>query len=184
MKQERQLIEKNEINSSTMVIMPIEYGSKIFSKIFELEQQYISPFKPLDLIKDSCEFFGSSFKDRKEETSRLIGITHKSPIVISPTNFLYFFPTASPENTSCVWIAYDHVVDFKKGEHNHTVVTFKNKQSLHIPISPNSFQNQFIRTLMLKTKFSQQIEEAKQSPVKLDKYKELKSAENPEVYRR
>jgi len=162
MDQTHHLVDKYEINFSTMVLMPVTYGSKVFSKIYELDEEFISPFKPIEIIKESCEFFGSSFEGRKEGTRKLTGVTHKVPIAISPANLIYFFPTTSPENIYCIWIAYHHIFDYKKGEQNNTIVKFKNNQFLQIPISTSSFQNQLVRTVMLKSKLTQHIDETNQ----------------------
>ncbi|MEK4148966.1 competence protein ComK [Robertmurraya sp. FSL W8-0741] len=62
MENEKLIIEEYEINSSTAIVMPIEYGSKIFSKIYELEEETISPFKPFELVKESCYSFGSTYE--------------------------------------------------------------------------------------------------------------------------
>ncbi|MGM9956220.1 MAG: competence protein ComK, partial [Peribacillus sp.] len=43
------LIEEYEITPYTLMVMPINYGSKIYSRIIELEDEFISPFKPLDI---------------------------------------------------------------------------------------------------------------------------------------
>ncbi|MDZ5470239.1 competence protein ComK [Bacillus sp. 31A1R] len=156
---EKKIIEEYEINSSTLIIFPLKYGSKVYSKIIELEEEFISPFRPIDIIKKSCIFFGCSYEGRKEGTRQLIGITHKVPISISPTNFIYFFPTTSPENIQCIWIAHEHIIDFKKGSKDTTNVTFINKACVEVPISYTSFQNQYLRTVLLRSKLSQRLEE-------------------------
>lgn len=151
MENRRKLMEVYEINTSTLAILPVSYGNRIFSKIYELEDELISPFKPIDIIKESCCSFGSTYKGRKEATRKLIGITQKVPIAISP--FIYFFPTASPEVPDCIWVAHEHVVDYRKGsEKNITNVRFSNNQRISLPISPSSFENQLMRTMMLKTR--------------------------------
>lgn len=149
----RKLIEAYEINSSTLAVLPVSYGNKVFSKIYELEDEFISPFKPIEIIKESCFSFGSTFEGRKEATRKLIGITHKVPIAISP--LIYFFPTSSPEVPHCVWIAQEHILEYKKGsENSKTVVRFKNDQFILLPVSTSSFENQLIRTMMLRTKLT------------------------------
>lgn len=180
MEKTKPLIVEYEINSSTMVVMPFVYGSKIYSKIYEYNQESISPFKPLDIIKESCELFGSTFEGRRIATKKLIGATHKVPISISPS--IYLFPTASPENSQCHWIAHDHVLEYKKEGKNSTLVTFRNGQTLTIPISVNSFQNQFMRTVMLKSKLTKRYSETMQKSPYKDKYRKTKSAEQPENY--
>jgi competence protein ComK len=151
---ERQ-IEEYEVNPYTMFIKPVTYGSKVYSEIYELEDDYLSPFKPLEIIKKSCEYFSSSFEGRKEGTKQLIGITHKVPIVIDPTNFIYFFPTTSPTRSECVWISHEHILDYHRIDSRQTRVVFQNKQSFILPISRSSFENQMLRTALLKTTLMQ-----------------------------
>ena len=153
---ERQ-IEEYEVNPYTMFIKPVLYGSKVYSQIFELEDEYLSPFKPLDIIKKSCEYYSSSFEGRKGGTKQLIGITHKAPIAIDPTNFIYFFPTTSPTRTECIWISHEHIMSIHRIESRQTMVTFQNKQSFNLPISYSSFESQMFRTAMLRTKLMQRI---------------------------
>lgn len=153
-------IEEYEVNPYTMFITPVVYGSKIYSQIYELDDVLLSPFKPIDIIKKSCEYFSSSFEGRKDGTKQLIGITHKVPIVIDPTNFIYFFPTTSPTRSECIWISHEHIMNYSRISPRQTQVTFQNKQTYVLPISHSSFENQMLRTALLRTKLMQRIGQA------------------------
>ena len=155
------MIEEYEVTPYTLMVSPIAYGSKIYSRIIELEDEFISPFKPLDIIKRSCEYFGSSYEGRKEGTKRLINVTHKAPIAIDPTNSMFFFPTESPLRQTCAWLSHEHILTYGRKDPGHTKVTFRNKQSYEIDISSSSFENQLHRTSFLKSKLNQRIEETK-----------------------
>lgn len=182
MNQGRKLIEEYEINPATVLVTPVMYGSKIFSKIYELDEDCISPFKPIDIVKESCYSFGSNYEGRKAAARRLIGVTHKVPIAISP--FIYLFPTASPENPECIWIAHEHIVDYKKGDTSSTsIIKFSNNQLYPLPISTRSLQNQLIRTMMLKSKLSRGQKEQAFAPKQLNKMRGQESAEDREDYR-
>jgi competence protein ComK len=177
----RLLIEEYEINSSTVVLLPLTYGSKVFTKIYEMEDESISPFKPIDIIKESCFNFGSNYEGRKAATRKLIGAIHKVPIAISP--LIYLFPTTSPENPLCIWVAHEHVIDYKKGEDGSTtIVKFRNNRCIPIPISASSFENQLIRTMMLKTKLSRNGNEALPRSIYTSKLRKQKSAEDSGEY--
>ena len=144
-----------------LVILPVNYGSKIYSQIIELEAEFISPFKPMEIIKKSCEYFGASYEGRKDGTKHLIGITHKAPIAIAPSSSIFFFPTTSPLRPQCIWLSHDHVVSFSRLDSKHTKVVFRNKQNITIHMSSSSFENQLHRTAFLKTKLVQRMEETK-----------------------
>lgn len=177
------LIEEYEINPNTMLLMPVPYGSKIYSQIWELEDEVVSPFKPFDIIKKSCKFFGSSYEGRKEGTAQLTGITHKAPITIDPTNFIYFFPTTSASNSKCIWVSLEHVFYHRRVDAKNTQVIFKNKQCHTIPVSVNSFNNQLLRTALLKNTLISRIEESERKALYFFNGKRtMKASERPGTY--
>lgn len=88
MRQEKQIIEEYEINPYTMAVLPINYGSRTYSKIIEIEDECVSPFKPLYIVKVSCEFFGVTYEGSKVIKDRRIKLLkiHQSDKV-NPSNF-------------------------------------------------------------------------------------------------
>lgn len=156
------LIEEYEINPYTLLIRPKEYGNKLYSEILEVEEEFTSPCKPIDIIKKSCVYFGSDYEGRRGGTKHLTGYTHKAPIEIEKTFSIYFFPTTSPDRESCVWIAQNHIDSFVKKGAFETLVTFRNKQKIALPISFSTFETQVARTAILKTKLDQRVKETGQ----------------------
>ncbi|WP_026692682.1 competence protein ComK [Peribacillus kribbensis] len=161
------LVEEYEVNPYTLIIMPIEYGSKIYSRVVEVDGELVSPFKPIEIIKKSCEYFGSSYEGRKDGTRQLVGITHKLPVTIDPTSNLFFFPTNSPGREDCIWISHENVDAYHRDDKGNTVVTFRNKNKIEVPISYSSFESQMFRTAMLRTKLIQRIEETQRKSMYL-----------------
>jgi competence protein ComK len=151
-------IEEYEVNPFTMLIKPIAYGSKIYSQIVEVDDEFLSPFKPLDIIKNSCEYYGCDYEGRRNGTRQLVGYAHKIPIAIDPTNRIFFFPTASPDRQECIWISHEHVENHDRINLQETIILFKNKQSFKIPVSCRSIITQMERTAYLRTKLMQRIE--------------------------
>src|SRR4051812_38506904 len=141
-----------------MFVEPVTYGGKIYSRAVELEDEFLSPFKPLDIIKKGCVYFGVDYESRKRGTRQLIGYSRKIPIVIEPTNHLFFFPTASPLITECIWISFEHVERYRRLDAQKTLVIFRNKQSRIFPVSSGTIEGQMLRTSLLKTKLLQRIE--------------------------
>jgi competence protein ComK len=164
---QKNLIEEYEINPFTMIILPEEYGSRTYSRVIELEEEYLSPFRPIDIIKKSCKYFGSSYEGRKEGTTQLTGITHKVPIIIDPISSIYFMPTSSPSNPDCIWVAQEHVLFHKKADSYSTQVIFRNNKSIILPVSHHSFENQLLRTSLLRTKFMQRMKDTERKALYL-----------------
>ncbi|QGQ44595.1 competence protein ComK [Metabacillus sediminilitoris] len=145
------------INRFTMAILPD--SSNMYSQILEYEDDLIVQKRPIEIIDDSCRYFGSSYVGRKEGTKDLIRVTHKSPIVIDPANSIYFFPTTSSTRPNCIWVSHDYVKEYSRAEHDNTMITFKNGKQITIPISQGSFEKQLFRTSYLSTIISSRIEQ-------------------------
>ena len=123
----------------------------------------LSPFKPFEIIKKSCEYFGSSYQGRKDGTRRLTGITHKSPIIVDPHSSIYLFPTTSPVKSECIWVSHDHVLSHTKKNSKEISVTFRNRSSFILPLSYASFEAQMMRTAMLRINFQHRIVNAERN---------------------
>lgn len=65
MKKEQISTQFYEVNPHTMVIFPKKSGSIVYSEIYEVDSHYTSKFTPFELIKTSCNFFGSSYEGRR-----------------------------------------------------------------------------------------------------------------------
>ena len=136
-----------EINYDTQLIIPIGKNS---SKIIEQEDEYFIKNNTLSILEHSCEYFGSSFEGRKEGTKNLLGITHKSPIIIEESRKIIFFPTTSPEKDDCVWINLDKIEKYYKKDSKKSTILFKNGDTVDINISIGSLSNQILRATRLK----------------------------------
>ncbi|GIN84070.1 competence transcription factor [Heyndrickxia sporothermodurans] len=182
MEEKRRIIEEYEISPYTMVVLPMQYGSKLYSEVIEVVDSFISPFKPIEIVKKSCDYFGSSYEGRKNGTKRLIGVTHKAPIIVDPYTSIFLFPTTSPINPDCIWISHDQVAHFERSSTNTTIVTFRNKQTLEIPISRSSFQNQLQRTAQLRMRLYQNMENMDNKYKKSGFYLQMEASERKREY--
>lgn len=136
-----------EINYETQIIIPI---GKKSSKIIESEDEYFIKNDTMSILEHSCEYFGSSFEGRKEGTKKLLGITHKSPIIIEESRKIIFFPTTSPEKEDCVWINLDKIDTYYKKDSKTSTIKFKNGDIIDLNLSIGSLNNQILRATRLK----------------------------------
>ena len=143
-----------EINNDTQVITPINDKC---SKVVEDEDEYIVDNNTLNILEHSCEYFGSSFEGRKEGTKKLLGITHKSPIIVEESRKIIFFPTTSPEKLECTWINLEKIDKYFKNGPKKSRIVFKNGKKLDLDISIGSLTNQILRATRLKYILDQRI---------------------------
>ena len=145
-----------EINSTTLAIIPL--GINI-SKVYEEEEEYIINKSSNSIIKENCEFYGSSYEGRCTGTKSLTGIKSKCPIIIQESRNIIFFPTSSTRNKQSSWISLNKIKEISKKNFNSEIL-FKNNNKLDLDISITSLENQIIRATMLKSKlYERKLEE-------------------------
>ena len=137
-----------EINSSTLAIIPL--GENI-SKVYEEEAEYIVSKSPNAIIKENCEFYGSSYEGRCKGTKKLTGIKSKFPIIIEESRNIIFFPTSSVRSDNNTWIALNNIKEYTEDNLN-SKITFKNNENIDLDISYYSLDNQICRAYMLNSK--------------------------------
>lgn len=136
-----------EINSDTLAILPI---SNYKSKVIEKEVEYEINMTPMQIIENSCKYFGSSYQGRFFGTKSMTGITHKSPIIIEETKEIIFFPTNSPRLYECSWISLNNVNKHLKKD-DKSIIEFNTGYLLELDISYGSLDNQILRASRLES---------------------------------
>ena len=133
-----------EINEETLAIIS-HYPN---ARIYEGTKSYLIKDNTYNIIKKSCEYFGSTFEGRRRGTKILTGYATKSPIIIEESRDIIFFPTSSPRSKECSWISLNNVNDYRKRD-NSTEIIFKNKSKILINISYYAFTNLILRATRL-----------------------------------
>jgi competence protein ComK len=136
-----------EINNDTLAIIPI---TNYKSKIIERERSFEVDMTPMQIIDNSCQFFGSSYQGRFSGTKKLIGVSHKAPIIIEESKEIIFFPTNSPRLYECCWISLKNINDYKRSNDN-SIVVFNTGHLLELDISYGSLDNQILRAARLES---------------------------------
>ena len=151
-----------EITYDTQVLLPVT-ASK--TKIIENEDEYIIDNNILEVLEHSCEYFGSSYEGRKEGTKKLLGITHKAPIIIEESRKIIFFPTTSPDNDNCIWINLEKIDKYYKLDKKLCAIKFKNGDIMQFDISYGSLSNQILRATRLKYILDERINSKKDNNI-------------------
>ena len=141
-------MDNYEINSSTLAIIPIDNN---ISKVYEDENEYIINKSSNSIIKENCQYYGSSYKGRCEGTKYLTGIKSKYPIIIEESRNIIFFPTTSSRTQQSSWIALNKIKKHMKKDYI-SEIQFINQQKLEFDISFYSLDNQICRAIILKSK--------------------------------
>lgn len=136
-----------EISCETLAIIPLDNYK---SKVIEKDNTLIINKTPMQIIEDSCSYFGSSYFGRAKGTKRIIGVSHKAPIIIEESKEIIFFPTSSPRLYECCWVSLKNIDKYQKLEKN-ALVLFNNGYLLELDISYGSLDNQILRATRLES---------------------------------
>lgn len=136
-----------EINYDTQIILPITSKK---SKVVEANGEYFVDNSVLEIMEHSCEYFGSSYEGRKDGTKKLLGITHKSPVIVEESRKIIFFPTISPDKKDCIWVNLDKINKYYSINSKKSAILFKNGDILEFDVSIGSLTNQILRATRLK----------------------------------
>ena len=136
-----------EINCDTLALIPVSENE---TKIVERDNIFIVKMPVMKIIENSCEYFGSSYLGRHEGTKKLIGITHKAPIIIEESKNLIYFPTTSPRLDECMWIGLNNIKTYES-KNGKTELLFDNNHKIKIDMSFGSFDNQVLRATKLES---------------------------------
>ena len=139
-------MESYEVNKDTVALVPKGESKTI---VYELDDSFIVDESPLQIMEESCEYFGSSFDGRVIGTSKLVGYTHKVPIIVEESKDLIFFPTLSPKNNDCSWLSYKHISKIEKYKEK-TMIELLNGKKIIINASNAIIDNQLYRCFRLK----------------------------------
>ena len=137
---------KYEISKGTLAIVP-EKDER--SLVYEDDEKYIIEESPYKIMEESCKYFGSTYKGRKESSKAILGADYKVPIIIEDTNNLIVFPTAAPKSDDCVWISLKRVKRIEKYDVYSTRIIFDTDRESIVPCSYRSIENQLSRASRL-----------------------------------
>ena len=148
-------MQNYEINRQTLAILSYENEK---AKIIEENDEFIVNNSTMKIIDNSCKFFGSSYEGRLAGTKRILGISHKAPIIIEESKGIIFFPTASPRLDKCSWISLNKISEYYK-EKDEIIIKFTCGKTIKLKLSYSIIDNQILRANRLETLLSKKRKE-------------------------
>lgn len=136
-----------ELNEGTLAVIPNGNESSL---VYEDDNRYIINDVPMNIMEDSCRYFGSTYEGRRVGAKEILGAEYKVPIIVADSNELIVFPTSSPLSEDCAWISFGRVDRFFKIDDSNTKILFDNGREIIVPCSYRSIENQVSRAARLK----------------------------------
>ena len=140
-------MENYIINKETILLRPI---NKNKTEIIERNNKFIVDKRIINIIKKSCEYYGSTYLGRCEASKILLNNYYKSPIIIEESKNIIFFPTKSPRLEDCMWISLNNIDNYIKSD-KKTIINLKNNKKIDLNITYYSFNNMYFNALKLES---------------------------------
>ena len=142
-------MDEYEINSSTLML---EYFDENKTKVYEFNDEFIVNQNILNIVENSCSFYGSTFDGRVEASKKILSTNIKLPIVIEDIKKIIFFPTKASYRTGCKWLSFNNIDKIEKvGKNNSmTRVFFCNGLVNDVNVSYEIIYRQIYNCMMLE----------------------------------
>jgi competence protein ComK len=138
---------KYEISKGTLAIIPNDDNNSL---VYEDNDRFIVEETPFQIMEESCKYFGSTYKGRKESAKEILGAEYKIPIIIEDSSNLIVFPTTSPTSDDCYWLCLNRIKNIEKVDIYSTRIIFDNNREIIVPCSFRSIENQLSRASRLE----------------------------------
>src|SRR5699024_8317107 len=138
----------------------LEFRRVLFRSTVVLEEneEYTVFQTPTKMIDFACMFYGSSLRGRLDGTNDVCNINYKAPIVIEPGYGMYFFPTESPQNQSCSWLALSYIADINPiNDGFKAVIKFIIGKIVTLDSSYDSIRNHLNRTAQFRYRLNERM---------------------------
>lgn len=136
-------IVSHVISYKTLVLAPYYFENRLFTKIYEGDQVFTVPWKPLHGIYRSCRHYGTSYKSARNNALTFLHYRQKLPIVIAYDNGLPLVavPMMSPDIDGNTWIMFHAIINFEKTKYG-CLIYLKYNQSIEVDVSVATVQRQ------------------------------------------
>ena len=105
---------------------------------------------PLEIIKNSLEYYGNSFEGAIKRAKNALGNVSMPPVQISCKLGIYWFSSKSPIHEDCVWFGVDHIYGYNQLPRKMLKVYFRNGFEVTLDGSYSVFGSKVNRTNKFK----------------------------------
>lgn len=155
MKMKQHVLGSYLMSFNTYYIEPTRHGHEIYSRVIDKHNEVIVALKPMQIVRKSCLFLGTTYEATRHLSKQFFGNQHKLPIILTHDFGIpcVFIPTCSPKSHANTWIGL-HAIEEASPCKDGTKVLLKNDDELIVPATYSSFSKQFLNASMLHKHFT------------------------------
>jgi len=140
---------------NTYYVEPVMHENRLYSRVIDKHNSVTVARKPLQIIRKSCLFLGTTYEATRTLSKQFFGNQHKLPIILTHDFGIpcVFIPTCSPKSDANIWIglhAVEQALPYKDG----TKILLINGEELILSTHYSSFSKQYMNATMLHKHFT------------------------------
>ena len=145
------------ISSETIIILP-DYDENGYLNSLLCKKDGVSKagLSPYNLIDTNLRFRGSSMRGALEGAQAILGKMNMNPLILDKEQDIILFPCRSPYREDCVWLALQHIKQYKSAGKIRTQVELSNGSTIIIDVSKQTFEKKMQRAYELRFKMQAQ----------------------------
>lgn len=142
-------MDEYEITSSTLMLESFDDNK---TKVYEFNGDFIVNQNVLEIVENSCNFYGCTFEGRVEASKKILNTNIKLPIVVEDVKKILFFPTKASYRLGCKWLSYNNIDKIEKigKSSNATRIYFCNGLVTEIKVSYEIIYRQIYNCMLLE----------------------------------
>ena len=142
-------MDEYEITTSTLLL---EYYDENKTKVYEFNDEFIVNQNILNIVENSCSFYGSTLEGRTDASKKILNTNIKVPIVVEDIKKIIFFPTKATYRIGCKWLSFNNIDKIEKvgKKNNLTRIFFCNGMVQDVNISYEIIYRQFYNCMLLE----------------------------------
>lgn len=140
------MLDSYEISTDTYAIVPVNDN---VTKIVEKDKELFVSKSSIEIVKDNCMFYGSSFNGRYECSKSILKCSYKLPIVVEESSPIVLFPVSSPKYSNSIWFSLQNINHISK-QGKGSKILFNCGKIILFDNSCIVLKNQLLRAVQLK----------------------------------
>ena len=133
------------INNETVVMMSIDDSCCM---VYEKDCSFKIENNILNILKESCNYFGSSFSGRIEGSKYILNYNYKLPIIVDESREIIVFPIHGYDSLNNCIICANQILNYEKVK-DGIIIYLENGNKIKINESFGIFENQYLKSLNL-----------------------------------
>lgn len=146
-------LKEYRLDENALVLIPEYDNGRKLTKVLNKNDVLLVEGTQEEILDATLRYYGNSLRGAREGAKSVLGNIKRMPIMVNEILGQFWFPTTSPSNDDCIWLAFHHILNYEAIDKSHTKVRMSGGSYIVVPISVSSLETKVQRTCKLRYEF-------------------------------